>query len=92
MSKEQNQQDPEEKEKVLSPEEYAKMRKNMIDYYKEQLAFLKPQKEYETLLADIEEARARRMAMGIRMAQMASGPEKEPDQNDQPTSRKLKTN
>lgn len=58
----------------MSPEQIAKMRKNMLDYYNEQIPFLKKQKEYEILVADIEEARARRMTMTIRMAQMMAGP------------------
>jgi hypothetical protein len=85
MSEEKNQPDQEETEREMTPEEYAEMRKKMLAYYKEQLAFLQPQKEYETLLADIEEARARRMTMTIRLTQMTT-----PQQEAPKSERKLK--
>lgn len=67
-------------EKPLTEEQLLEIRKRMIKYYKDQIGVLEPQAKYETLLADIEEARARRMQMSIRLAQMMAGP-KEPEKN-----------
>lgn len=77
MSETTNQQQPEVEEKPLSEQELKAMRDRMIKYYKEQNSVLKEQAAYETLLADIEEARARRMTMTIRLAQMMAGPPRE---------------
>lgn len=70
----ENQAQPEQ----LSEEQLLEIRKRMIKYYKDKIGVLEPQAKYETLLADIEEARARRMQMSIRLAQMMAGP-KEPE-------------
>lgn len=76
MTEENNQE--ETAEKPLTEEQLLEIRKRMIKYYKDQIGVLEPQAKYETLLADIEEARARRMQMSIRLAQMMAGP-KEPE-------------
>lgn len=65
-------------EKQLTDKQLQEIRNRMIKYYQEQNTVLAPQAKYETLLADIEEARARRMQMSIRLAQMMAGP-KEPE-------------
>lgn len=86
----------------LTPQQIETMRKNMVAYYKEQINTLKLQAEYEKLLADIEESRAKRVMNSIRIAQMMAGPrqeeeEEEPEAQDQPQPeeprkpRKLKT-
>lgn len=62
-----------------TPEQIAEYRKKMTTFYKEEVAFLKPQKEYFTLLADIEEQRAKRFNFTLRLAEMMAGPEQEPD-------------
>lgn len=70
-----------------SPKEVAEMRKNMEDQYRNQMSLLKVQKEYENLLADIEEARYRRVLSTMRISQMLA-PE-QPDQEEpkeQPTA------
>lgn len=79
MTEENNQSGTEaSEEKQLTEEQLLEIRKRMIKYYKDQIGVLEPQAKYETLLADIEEARARRMQMSIRLAQMMAGP-KEPE-------------
>lgn len=96
MSEETNNQ---QEQKELTPAELEAMRKNMVAYYKEQVSTLKLQAEYEKLLADIEEARAKRMMYTIRMAQMMAGPQEQeeeeeeaPKQPEAPRApRKLKT-
>jgi len=91
-----------QEQQQLTSEQIEAMRKNMVAYYKEQISTLKLQSEYEKLLADIEEARAKRIMNTIRIAQMMAGPreeeeesEEEPVHNPQPEKsnppRKLKT-
>ena len=63
-----------------TPEEIQEMRERMQSYYENQIPFLEKQKEYETLLADIEQARARRIEMTIRIAQMTMGPQDDMEQ------------
>jgi hypothetical protein len=60
-----------------TPEEIAEMRDRMQSYYEQQIPFLEKQLKYENLLADIELARAKRIEMTIRIAQMTMGPEDE---------------
>lgn len=64
-------------EREPTPEEIAEMRTRMESYYDNQIPFLTKQKDYENLLADIEYARARRIEMTIRIAQMTMGPQEE---------------
>jgi len=74
-------------------EEIKQMRTNMQAYYKEQLPLVKIQAEYEKYLADIEEARARRISMNIRIAQMMAPPPEGSEEGSEPaakTERKLK--
>jgi hypothetical protein len=75
---ETNQQDREPTEAELKA-----YREKMIQYYKEQIPLLKSQKEYETLLADIEEARAKRVTMTMRIAQIMAGPP-QPKEEERP--------
>lgn len=70
-------------EKEPTPEEIAEMRERMQAYYDNQIPFLQKQKDYETLLAEIEMARARRIEMTIRIAQMTMGPQEEQDDEQQ---------
>ena len=77
MSQETNKEN-----KQLSPEEIEKQRKAVVTYYTNQIEMLKVQSEYESLLADIEEHRARRVANIIRQAQMTAGPESEPSEEN----------
>lgn len=64
-------------EREPTAEEIAEMREKMQAYYDNQIPFLQKQKEYENLLADIELARAKRIEMTIRIAQMTMGPQDE---------------
>lgn len=79
-----------------TPQEIAEMRERMQSYYETQIPFLTKQKDYETLLMDIEIARARRIEATIRIAQMTMGPENEEEQDmqkeveEKPKERKLK--
>jgi hypothetical protein len=72
----------EENEK-LTPEQIEDNRKKVIQYYKKQTEVLEWQAKYEGFLADIEIARAKRMEMIIRQAQMAAGPADEKQNLDE---------
>jgi uncharacterized membrane protein len=66
----------------------------MLDFYKEQIEFMKVQHEFEKLSADIEDERLRRMVAMIRQAQLQSPPSEE-EEAEELTPRKkraLKTN
>jgi len=62
--------------------ELQEYRENMKKYYDVQISLLKKQKEYEVLLADIEEARAKRISMNIRIAQMMAPPPERPTEEE----------
>lgn len=66
-------------EREPTPEEIQEMRTRMLFHYDQQIPFLERQKEYETLLMDIEIARAKRIEATIRIAQMTMGPYQEED-------------
>lgn len=57
-------------ERPLTLEERKALRENMHKFHKEQIPYLKTQVEYEKLAADIEEHRARQLAMTMRIRQM----------------------
>jgi len=53
-----------------TPEQIKEHRELMGKFYEENIPFLEKQSKYETLLADIQEARVRRMHMTIQQAQL----------------------
>lgn len=67
----------ENQQKEMSPEEMAERKFKLTRFYKEQIEFLKVQLSYESLLADIEDARARATFAQVKVAQMLAGPSKE---------------
>jgi hypothetical protein len=79
MSETTNNPEIQEEEESITPAQMAAYRKNMQQYYKEQLPLLKAQLEYERTIADIEEARVKAMTMVIRQAQLKAGPPREPE-------------
>ena len=74
-------------EREPTPEEIKEMRERMQSYYENQIPFLETQFKYENLLADIELARAKRIEMTIRIAQMTMGPQSE-EESAEPTQEK----
>jgi len=77
MSQETNQ----ETAVQLTPEQLKKRRDELIAYYKNQTSVLEAQLKYECVMADIEEARVKRMTMIMRQAQMAA-PEQEEEEEE----------
>lgn len=67
----------ENQQKEMSPEEMAERKAKLTKFYKEQIEFLKVQLEYETLVADVEDQRARATYAQVKVGQMLAGPPKE---------------
>lgn len=86
MAKETNTEPQAEK---LTSEQLEANRIKALNFYKLQTELLTAQAEYEKLMADIEQSRARRMEMIIRQAQMANPPE-EGEKPEEIKERKLK--
>jgi hypothetical protein len=77
----------------LSKEQLAERQKEIHEYYTAQLPFLQTQKEYETLITELEELELRRMMARMRMAQIMAPAPDEPETEGEPTkSRSLKKN
>jgi len=73
----------------ITPEEYETRKVEMIEHFQKEMEFLKVQKEYETLISDIDEQRLRRALMQQKLASIyAPAPEEEAD--EEPTVRPLK--
>lgn len=92
-------QDNIENQEELTPEQIEALRKNMTDYYTDQIPMLELQHKAESLAADLEEARLRRLVASMRIAQIMAGPKEDPEakESQQELSqfkkeRKLKTN
>lgn len=95
MSEETNQETVEN----LTPEQLEQRRTNLVKYYEKQVYVLKAQLAYETMLADIEEQRVKRMTMIMRQAQMSAPQQEEEEEEpsetpapptEEPKERKLK--
>jgi hypothetical protein len=67
-----------EDNKELTPEEVKERKEKLTQYYTEQVQFLTVQLEYETLVTQIEEQRAKRLQYQVMVANMlAEEPEEE---------------
>lgn len=62
----------------MTPEEYRKVRGKAIKELKKEIAYLKVEAEYQNLQANIEEHKARRLAMIQRQAQLMYGGQQQP--------------
>jgi hypothetical protein len=70
-----------ENQQQMSPEEMAERKAKLTEFYKSQINFLKIQLEYETLVADVEDQRARAVFAQVKVGQMLAGPPKEEPSN-----------
>jgi hypothetical protein len=92
---------PTNEEKELTPKEIAEREKAIMDYYAGQAKILEKQKNYLSLLTEIDELNYRRLRAQIAYAQLMNGPQDSPESMEQPTQtpevakeekvRKLKT-
>jgi hypothetical protein len=70
-----------ENQQEMSQEEMAERKAKLTKFYKDQIEFLKIQLEYETLVADVEDQRARAIFAQVKVGQMLAGPPKEEPSN-----------
>lgn len=80
-----------EEQKEMSPEEIQERKEKLSKYYEEQVEFLKLQLEYESLLTDIEEQRAKRIQMQAAVASFLAPDEEEEEVSEAPAMRPTKT-
>jgi hypothetical protein len=73
----------------MTHEEYESKKSEMIAHFTNEIEFLKVQKEYETLVTDIEELRMRRALMQQKLASVFA-PAPEEQEEEQPRTRQLK--
>ena len=79
----------EENKEVLTPEEVKERKEKLAQYYTEQVEFLTVQLQYETLVTDIEEQRAKRLQFQVMVANMlAPDDEEEAEEAEQPRTLK----
>ena len=80
----------------LSPEELKRRKQELVSFWKEEIGFLKIRKEYETLLAELDEIQLRRMMIQVKAANImaqppqnneSSEPEETPDMPNVPTNK-----
>jgi hypothetical protein len=77
----------------LSKEQLTERQKEIHEYYTSQVPFLQVQKEYETLITELEELELRRMMARMRMAQIMAPAPDETESDDEPAKpRSLKKN
>lgn len=84
-----------EKEPQISQEEIENNKQRLVEYYENNIPFLKLQSEYEELITKIQEAKTRRVIAQIQMAQIVmnsqeSENDSEESEQKEPTVRKLK--
>ena len=68
----------------LTQEDIANLKKNTLLFYKERIAFMKVQLEYEKLDADIEGAKLRGLIARLKMAQITNPPQEEEEDQENP--------
>jgi hypothetical protein len=81
----ENAQDP-----GFSQEEMNARKQEMLEFYKEQIDFLEVQVKFESLTAEIEEQRLKRIVALVRQAQIQSPPE-EHEPGEKPEEGKKRT-
>lgn len=73
-----------ENQQELTQEQIAEYRKTSLAFYKDRIAFMKVQFEYERIAADIEEAKLRGLMARLKMAHITAPPsEEEPEEESE---------
>jgi hypothetical protein len=62
-------------------EEIKAYKNNMLKFYEEQMPFLESQKRYETLKADIEEAKYRQLENRLKFIQLQLSVQEKPEED-----------
>lgn len=77
----------------MSPEDLAKKKKEMLEFYTESLPYLEAQHKYEEILMRIDEVRFKRSQIQMQFAMMMNPPEETEEESQtkpQPKKRTLK--
>lgn len=74
----------------VTPEEYEARKAEMMEHFQKEMEFLKVQKEYETLISDIDEQRLRRALIQQKLASIYAPAPEEIEEDDEPKPRNLK--
>jgi len=77
----------------MSPEDLAKKKKEMLDFYTESIPYLDAQRNYEETLMKLDEVRFKRAQIQMQFAMMMNPPEEmeeEPQPEPQSEKRSLK--
>lgn len=77
-----------EENKELTPEEVKERKEKLTQYYTEQVQFLTVQLEYETLVTQIEEQRAKRLQYQVMVANMLADEPEEIEEDEKPRTLK----
>lgn len=80
-------------QKAPSHEEMQERQAELHAYYESQIPFLQVQKEYETLVTELEELEARRIMTRVKLAQIMAPPPKEsaPGEETSEAQQKVRT-
>jgi len=79
-----------EENKELTPEEVKERKEKLVQYYTEQVEFLTVQLEYETLVTNIEEQRAKRLQFQVMVANMLASDTEEDSVEEEEKPRTLR--
>jgi len=71
----------------MTQEEYELKKAEMLEHFNKEIEFLKVQKEYESLVTDIEDLRLRRALMQQKLASVFAPA---PEETEEPKPRNLK--
>ena len=74
----------EDNKELLTPEEVKERKEKLTQYYTEQVQFLTVQLEYETLVTQIEEQRAKRLQDQVMVANMLAEEPEEDEVEEKP--------
>jgi len=74
----------EDNKELLTPEEVKERKEKLTQYYTEQVQFLTVQLEYETLVTQIEEQRAKRLQYQVMVANMLAEEPEEDEVEEKP--------
>ena len=75
----------------MSPEDLAKKKKEMLEFYTESLPYLEAQHKYEEILMRIDEVRFKRSQIQMQFAMMMNPPEEMEEESQTKTQPKKRT-
>jgi hypothetical protein len=74
----------------LSEEEMQARKEEMLNFYKDSMEYLEAQHKYESLLADIDEARLKRASIQMQFANLMAAQQEASEEEPETKGRKLK--